>query len=326
MHTSSKGHWTRSQPGKYHVSWNITSSLSIAHPGGKLRTPNNKSQLAIIIKQGRTQSTLPSSDLSTCAIIDGQALVQAVGKPNEATFGDLSDAFTSAAFSNLRKIPQCTRVDIAFHRYMKGSIKSGTRTKRAVAKSKPICRIIDDPSVPLPDNWKSFINMPENKSNLTDFLSLSLIERGKHLEEGEVITARWFSDELKAESTTGRNVHKLWSNHEEADTRIILNALEAKECGFKCTVIFCKDPDVLVLLVHFKHLSQELWMQTGTSKEREYIPIHDIQLCQSVIHNFSAFLGCDTVSQFYGISKKSAWDVFQTELPSRWCRQRTSLT
>jgi hypothetical protein len=32
-------------------------------------------------------------------------LVQAVGKPKEATtFGELADAFTSAAFSNLRKL------------------------------------------------------------------------------------------------------------------------------------------------------------------------------------------------------------------------------
>jgi hypothetical protein len=41
--------------------------------------------------------------------------------------------------------------------------------------------------------------MPENKANLTDFLSSSMIEKGKHLEKGEVITAAGFSEELKAE-------------------------------------------------------------------------------------------------------------------------------
>ena len=287
--------------------------LSLAHPGGKLRTPINKSQLATIggfIDQERTQSSLPSADLSTCVIIDGQALVQALGKPKKAsTFGDLADSFTSTAFGNLRKIPHCTRVDVPFDRYVKGSIKSGTRAKRAGAKSKLIRRIIDDPSVPLPANWKSFIDMPENKANLTDFLSSSLIEKGKRLEHGEVITAGGFSDELKAESTKGRDVHKLQSNHEEADTRIILHALEAKECGYQRTIVICKDTDVIVLLAHFKHLlSQELWMQTGKSKEKKYIPIHDIQLPQSVSHNLPAFhalTGCDTVSQFHGISKKN---------------------
>lgn len=44
-------------------------------------------------------------------IIDGQALVRAIGKPKEAvTFGDLANVFVSAVFSNLKFIPLCTRV------------------------------------------------------------------------------------------------------------------------------------------------------------------------------------------------------------------------
>jgi hypothetical protein len=94
--------------------------------------------------------------------------------------------------------------------------------------------------------------MPANKANLTDFLSSSLMEKGKRLEKGEVITAGGFSDELKAESTTGRNVHKLRSNHEEADTRIILHALEAKDCGYKRTVVICKDTECACITCPFQ--------------------------------------------------------------------------
>ena len=88
-------------------------------------------------------------------------MAQAVGKPaGSKTFGDLSDAFSDAVFSHFCE--RCTRVKVVFDRYRKGSIKSGTRAKRA-SQSRPIRRKIDGRDVPLLVNWKQFIDLAGNK-------------------------------------------------------------------------------------------------------------------------------------------------------------------
>ena len=106
-----------------------TVPLSLADTAGSLQ-PVNKAVLCKIFKEGVTTELLPATELKTCTIINGQALVQAIGKPAGAvTFGDLSDTFTNAVFSHFHD--DCSRVDVAFDRYEKDSIKSCTRAKCA---------------------------------------------------------------------------------------------------------------------------------------------------------------------------------------------------
>ena len=107
--------------------------------------------------------TLPTTELKTCTIIDGQAMAQAMGKPSGSkTFGDLSDAFSDAVFNNFCE--RCTRVDV-FDKVPE-EVKPGTRAKRA-SQSRPIRRKIDGRDVPLLVNWKQFIDLAGNKHNLT---------------------------------------------------------------------------------------------------------------------------------------------------------------
>ena len=92
------------------------------------------------------------------------------------------------------------------------------------------------------------------------------------------------------------------SSHEEADTRLILHVKEAKEAGYNCMVIQCRDTDVLVLAVgHCKQLPSEIWMSCGTSEKPKYIPVHAINYPPLVMDNVIAYhsvTGCDTTSQF----------------------------
>ena len=48
-------------------------------------------------------------------------------------------------------------------------IKAGTRSKRGGRTRSVLCKI-DRRDIPLPVNWKSYIDLPENKANLTHFL------------------------------------------------------------------------------------------------------------------------------------------------------------
>ena len=287
--------------------------LSIADTSGTLLSASGKSDLQHILEEGVIVNQLPSaSDKMTCMVIDGQSFVVALGKPKGAkTFADLAKVFTKNVFNHAKD--NCTRIDVVFDRYDKVSIKSSTRDKRRTGR-RPVRRVIDNGDVPLPQNWSDFISLPENKSDLSCFLSNELLRLATDV-DAEIVTAGGFLDKECAVSSTGRDVSLLRATHEEADTRILLHALEACLKGYERTIVLCRDTDVLVLLIHFlSKLSTEVWFQTGTFKQRNFIPVHNINLSHSemeMLPAFHALTGCDTVSRLSGHSKKAAFKVFK---------------
>ena len=126
-----------------------------------------------------------------------------------------------------------------------------------------------------------------------------------------------FRDDEKAVTVTRgqcREVEALRSNHEEADTRMILHVNHAVRADRRL-VIQSPDTDVLVLSVsHFRSLDfPELWFRTGMKDRHRLIPVHDIahalgeKMCSS-LPGFHAITGCDSTSSLAGIGKKKAWD------------------
>jgi len=60
---------------------------------------------------------------------------------------------------------------------------------------------------------------------------------------------------------------------------------------------------------------KELWIDFGVGQYRRLIPVHELSrnIPQSLIANlpfFHAFTGCDTVSSFCGIGKRTAWKTW----------------
>ena len=162
--------------------------MSLADTAGTLHHAQ-KSALGHILEEGISVETLPASDIKTCTILNGQALVQVIGKPKTATtFGDLAREFSSACLSYLRR--PCTRVDVVFDRYEKDSIKAGTRAfRKGVGSKRPVRRIINDTEVPLPNNWNQFINLEENKAYLAKLISEELCCQ---VADGEINTTNFY--------------------------------------------------------------------------------------------------------------------------------------
>ena len=74
------------------------------------------------------------------------------------------------------------------------------------------------------------------------------------------------------------SIERLYSNQEEADTRMILQASSLSRDHEKI-IIQCDDTDVLVLLVYYfsrGHLSDHVYMYAGHSGKERYIPVHRI--------------------------------------------------
>lgn len=72
-----------------------------------------------------------------------------------------------------------------------------------------------------------------------------------------------------------RNVDCLRASHEEADTRMILRAVNSTS---KNIIVITRDTDVVLLSAHHfdKMKCSHLWVMSGTARDMKYIPIHDI--------------------------------------------------
>ena len=158
--------------------------------------------------------------------------------------------------------------------------------------------------------------MDENKADLAHILSEALTTGAHQLPQHlELVTSGGFTDIHKSTSNR-REVPHLSSNHEEADTRLVLHALDARDAGYQRIVVKCRDTDVfLLLLYHLGQFDIEVWMISGTAKKMKCFPAHvdAKKLPASVKENifgFHAVTGCDTTSSFAGIGKKTCWKAF----------------
>jgi len=149
--------------------------VSLAEMNGNIQT-GSKAILLQAITEGITcPSSLSAVDMQNATlIIDGQALVQTIGKPaGLVTFGDFANTFVQAVLSAGARF---NRIDVVFDRYYEVSIKSATRTRRSLG-TRPIRRIIEHVNVPLPSNWSNFIGLSENKADLAHFLCKHQIQK-----------------------------------------------------------------------------------------------------------------------------------------------------
>ena len=104
--------------------------LALADTVGNLR-PTNKAALGKILERGVSAEVLPVSALKTCSIIDGQTLVQAIGKPYGAkSFGDIADAFNTYVFSHFNQ--NCPSVDVESCTTRRPSSLVGGQNERGV--------------------------------------------------------------------------------------------------------------------------------------------------------------------------------------------------
>jgi len=138
--------------------------VALAEMNDTLRT-GQKSVLADLITSGINCPCEIELQGSSCLLIDGLALVSASGAQ---TFGDFADSFQTAA---LQAGSCCQQIHVIFDQYREDSIQSGTRERRAKS-TRPIRRVIEDDSFPLPHIWPNFLALPDNKSDLARLLSL----------------------------------------------------------------------------------------------------------------------------------------------------------
>ena len=190
--------------------------------------------------------------------------------------------------------------------YIPNSLKLSTRTKRRTGTRR---RVLPDSKIP--ENWQSLLRLEESKQELYKFLAPACIA----IETQCIIISNIGNSPI-----TNGNYDLPFiapSNHEEAHTRMLLDAKDDSQSGMKKVLIGTVDTDVVAIPIGlFGQLDLlELWLAIGTGNHFRYIEIHKITAVLSpekskCLPLFHAFTRCDQVSFFVGRGKKAAWNTW----------------
>lgn len=301
---------------------------ALFHDDGSMRKVT-KSDLATKLEECVEKETVleKAAHTPTAYIIDGMSLVQGVNEAHFETFDDLGQII----LKRLNRVLNNPDLDVkvvtmVFDRYdvdASLNIKGIERQRRGEIRQGASHKVIGNRKVP---NYKLFLKSAPNKAALIYFISQYLQIKLPQLiadDKTLVITGGYSNPETVREITTNgyHDLEALSSNHAEADTRILLHAVNS--ASFPRTIIRCDDTDVLVLLLHYQSkgmLSKEVYMHAGhagkfVTRER-FIPVTKIAqsigpLICSFLPAMHALSGCDTTSGCFRIGKRTAFNTLQ---------------
>ena len=120
-------------------------------------------------------------------------------------------------------------------------------------------------------------------------------------------------------------------SHEEADTRLLFH-------GYRKLMVYATDTDVVVIAIAVASVLEncEIWVAFGHGSKVRYIPCHQIAVnlgsdTSMGLLFLHAISGCDTVSSFYGIGMRTAWNAWCSmphlkQIFAQLCRTPSQLT
>ena len=273
----------------------------------------NKAALPKLLEDGvESLQCLPAQ--TTAVIIDAMAMLQTLSKTPER-FSELAEMIFKRI---LMQAGEARRVDFVGDQYPDISIKNMERERRsnsgqlavAIASSQQFC----------PRQWKKYLSCGSNKMRLQKFLSeqwskqeyaerignhVMYVTHGNNCTKLVVIDGRM----------TATEETELYTDQEEADTRMFLHASHASSHGHQRVAIVSSNTDVEVLACHHQSaIPAELTLISGTRTRSRLISIPRLceklgpRLCR-VLPSLHALTGCDTVSSFAGKGKKRAFEM-----------------
>ena len=164
----------------------------------------------------------------------------------------------------------------------------------------------------VPPNWRGFLRIDENKTELFSFLSAQV----SGIDTDKQVIATCLTEVLCNNRQDAAGLAPC--THEEADTRMLLHLEDAVKQHYNKVSIRVVDTDVVVLAITSAQRLEitELWVAFGAGKHFRFLPIHELastlgpQKCIALPF-FHSLTGCDTVSFFGGKSKKTSWNTWK---------------
>ena len=248
-------------------------------------------------------------------IIDGMALIH--GLPSTAlpqTFGALA-TILRARVLRMASQYKSVRVDVVFDRYSRLSIKSIEHARRANEQQSTRQQILSVQQK-LPVRWKNYLQNGKNKDELVEFLYTQWAKSPSAV--AHVVAHGSLCHIIDAHGVLP--INELYSDHEEADTRLLLHARHASLTKPTAVVIWTPDTDVLfIALSHVSDIPCRLLVETGRSDKVRVLDVTRLEenagpLLAKCLIGLHVFTGADTTSAFHGRGKKRAYDMLLADL------------
>ena len=288
---------------------------NLSHPpalaeGGELRG-GTKAEILPCLYPDYKPTLSPQSPNMTCLVVDGPAFIHHCPPGKSKTSQDYSRlCFLPQVLSTLYNIK---RLDIIWDRFLPDSLKSSSREKQGRG-----IRIQVLPPTLRPSNFKKFLLVADNKVRLFAHLAGQLAQL---LVEGKLIITTIDNTAITSLQIPYPADMITLCNHEEADSRLLLQAAHCLATVHKQIMVTTTDSDVVLLAIFAAaalnplYKLEKLWVEFIVGKKRCYILAYELASMMGAEKTrampiFHAITGCDTTSEFKGKKKNTAWETW----------------
>ena len=280
--------------------------LALAEMDGTLKKAPKSILLCKPEGMGQTVEAFPTDYV---LIIDGMPAVhqfKVAGLTYKRFAGQLPTYFIA-----LEK--NASRIDAVFDVYHQNSIKDVERNRRSQGEL-AFNRILPNSEI---KQWNLLLSSNTNKNKLIEFIVNEWKNLG-HLLGQKVLYMTSGIDVFRITADETQLVQELQSNHQEADTRMLL---QARHTSMSCDKIIVSSPDTdvfIIMLSKVTEMNGQLFMLTGTGNKRRTIDVNSVaegiyenqnetyctknQVMKALL-GFHCFTRCGTVSSFAGRGK-----------------------
>ena len=218
---------------------------------------------------------------------------------SQSTWEDLFKILTK-----VHKLKESTETILVFDNYsdeLEYSLKEQERSDRA-RPTTPLRTHIGGISQEIHQgkNYQEFLSNTKNKSQLLKKFTKYLTHENTRKNLMGRTTLNIEKDTVLISQCQQQSLFTL--NQEEADTRIALHCSESS----KAVLVKAKDKDILILMVYAFALTSppyDWYLQIDNGKIVSVKKTYFGKTTSMCLRQFHSFTGCDTVSQFLGISK-----------------------
>lgn len=296
------------------ISWSLGKS-----DGGLVKTAKSALMNAVekdLDENCYIQYTQLPKDISTL-ILDGMAEIQALKPPS--TFGLYANVLLDKIVSMANSY-SVARVDFVCDCYPAISVKNLERERRGAQGGQRVS--VYGPQQKIPVKFADFLAVGDNKRSLVKFICEEWSKTS--LEMDIVIAVAYETECVQLEfsknggAPIATKLTSLNTDHEEADTRMLLHVKNAMTDVGEKVILKSQDTDVFIIcLANFSKLpSGTLYLFTGRGQHMRYINIGasveklGVEFCQALL-GLHAITGCDSVSSFYGKGKRTCYTQFK---------------
>ena len=246
-------------------------------------------------------------DPTATVIIGGERLVQQFQPKANMTFEQYARMIVNECI-----VPYFTfsmRIDIVFDNFLQGSLKAALRQRRGRGPHRRV-----ESQTKCPGNWQQYLKDAESKNELFQFLAREFTT--------SFPTGRQLFVTLQQQVITNCITPMEDSDHEDADSRMLLHVAHALSQGMNRVKILTVDSDLVVIALgayytlnskyHFDDINIEFGMkQTHRSISLKTLAISLGQRRCQALPFFHAFTGSQTTSAFKSIGKKKALGILK---------------